>query len=31
MGMIVFRHEVLMDFSREPIEFIVQEKRGETP
>lgn len=31
MGMIVFRHEVLTEFSREPLEFIVQEKRGKTP
>jgi glucosamine 6-phosphate synthetase-like amidotransferase/phosphosugar isomerase protein len=28
MSMIVFRHEVLTEFSRESLEFIVQEKRG---
>jgi hypothetical protein len=28
MSMVVFRHEDLMEFSREPLEFIAQEKRG---
>ncbi len=28
MGMIVFRHEVLMEFLSESLEFIVQEKMG---
>jgi hypothetical protein len=28
MSMIVFRHEVLTEFSRESLEFIAQEKRG---
>jgi len=27
----VFRHEVLTEFSRESLEFIVQEKRGKAP
>jgi len=31
MSMIVFRHEVLTEFSRESLEFIVQEKRGKAP
>jgi len=28
MSIIVFRHEVLMELSRESLEFIVWEKRG---
>jgi glucosamine 6-phosphate synthetase-like amidotransferase/phosphosugar isomerase protein len=31
MSMIVFRHKVLTEFSRESLEFIVQEKRGKAP
>jgi hypothetical protein len=31
MSMIVFRHEDLMGFSRESLEFIAQAKRGKTP
>ena len=31
MSMIVFRHEDLMEFSREPIEFIAQGKRRKAP
>ena len=31
MSMIVFKHEDLMEFSREPLEFIAQEKRGKAP
>jgi len=30
MSLIVFRHEVLMEFSRESLEFIAQAKRGRT-
>jgi len=31
MSLIVFRHEVLMEFSRESLEFIAQAKRGKAP
>ena len=31
MSLIVFRHEVLMEFSREFLEFIAQAKRGKAP
>jgi len=31
MSMIVFRHEELMEFSRESLEFIAQAKRGKAP
>ena len=31
MSMVVFRHEDLMEFSREPLEFIAQAKRGKAP
>ena len=31
MSLIVFRHEVLMEFSRESLEFIAQAKRGNAP
>lgn len=31
MSMVVFRHEDLMKFSREPLEFIAQAKRGKAP
>jgi len=31
MSLIVFRHEFLMEFSREALEFIAQAKRGKSP
>ena len=31
MSLIVFRHELLMEFSREALEFIAQAKRGKAP
>jgi len=31
MSLIVFRHEVLMEFSRESLEFIAQAKREKAP
>ena len=31
MSMVVFRHEDLMEFSRESLEFIAQAKRGKAP